>query len=123
MLPLLFQCLQQPHVSIRLASADFLYEIVTKGMPPTDKLQVLDLLNVSDIIEKLLDADDTRKATASHANGSGSPVPTAGDSEADELFREKLARVLNGLGVELTKIVDEVRILLSTSQGEIVHLC
>lgn len=71
-------------------------------MPATDKLELLRVLDVSNIITQLLDADDERKR--SQTNGSG-----LGDDESSELYREKLARVLNGLGLELTRIIDEVR--------------
>lgn len=69
-------------------------------MPPTDKLELLKVLNISEAITHLLDADDGRK----NGSANGSNGHTAGP---EELFREKLARVLNGLGIELTKIADD----------------
>lgn len=94
-LPLLYQCLATRHAPIRLASAELLFELVTKGMSPTDKLELLRVLNVSDIISQLLTTDDERKTSGS-------------DNEQDELYREKLGRVLNGLGLEFTRISEEV---------------
>jgi hypothetical protein len=97
-LPLLFQCLATPQVNIRLASAELLFELVAKGMSPTDKLELLRILNVSDIVSQLLTRDDERKKSGV-------------ENEQDELYREKLGRVLNVLGLEFTRIVDEVRML------------
>lgn len=64
-------------------------------MSPTDKLELLRVLNVSDIISQLLTTDDERKTGGS-------------ENEQDELYREKLGRVLNGLGLEFTRISEEV---------------
>lgn len=69
-------------------------------MPPADKLELLRVLNVAEIIRQLLEAEDN----LSKAQGNGHGI----DDEQEELFKEKLARVLNILGMELTKIVDEV---------------
>ena len=107
-LPLLFRCLSMPHLSVRLASADLLYELVTKGMPPSDKLELLRVLDISEAIKQLLDVDDARKGISINGNTNGASVDAAGHDEGSELFREKLARVLGGMGLELTKIVDEV---------------
>lgn len=65
-------------------------------MSPADKLELLRVLNVSDIISQLLTRDDERKKSGS-------------ENEQDELYREKLGRVLNGLGLEFTRIAEEVR--------------
>lgn len=64
-------------------------------MSPTDKLELIRVLDVSNVITQLLNADDERKGSGNH-------------SEQEELYREKLARNLNGLGLELTRIIDEV---------------
>ena len=74
--------------------------MVAKGMPPADKLELIRVLNVAEIIRQLLEAEDN--LSTAQANGHGM------DDEQEELFKEKLARVLNILGIELTKIVDEV---------------
>ena len=80
-------------------------------MPPSDKLELIRVLDVSEAISQLLDADDIRKiaATNGHVNGNGSGAPS--QDESSEMFREKLARILDGMGLELTKIVDEVNLL------------
>lgn len=98
-LPILFQCLAITHTSIRIASAELVYELISKGMPPADKLELIRVLNVSEIITQLLSADDASRNTTSNGH-------SGGDDQA-ELFKEKLARLLNVLGSELTKIVDE----------------
>lgn len=100
-LPLLFQCLATPQANIRLASAELLFELVAKGMSPTDKLELLRILNVSDIVSQLVTRDDERKKSGV-------------ESEQDELYREKLGRVLNVLGLEFTRIIDEVSFLWRT---------
>lgn len=69
-------------------------------MPPADKLELIRVLNVAEIIRQLLEAEDN--LSKAQANGHGM------DDEQEELFKEKLARVLNILGMELTKIIDEV---------------
>lgn len=113
-LPVMFECLTLPYTSVKLASADLMYELVTKGMPPSDKLELLRILNASEAITQLLDSDDSRRASSSsssgangHGNGFKRENGSTGNDEGSELFREKLARLLNGMGLELTKIVDE----------------
>lgn len=80
-------------------------------MPPSDKLELIRLLNIESTITSLLDAHDQKKAAAKAANG-GSNANDEDDEqvvdEDDEMFREKLAKVANGMGVELSKILDEV---------------
>lgn len=102
-LPLLFQGFTTPQVPIRLASGELLYELVTKGMPPADKLELLRVLNVSQAITQLLDSDDARRTASNGTNGHGANSNT----DQLELFREKLARILNGMGLELTRIAEE----------------
>lgn len=108
-LPVIFECLTLPYANVKLASADLMHELVTKGMPASDKLELLRILNPSEAITQLLDSDDSRRASSSRqTNGHGnSSAQRESDTEANELFREKLARLLNGMGLELTKIVDE----------------
>jgi exportin-T len=66
-------------------------------MPPSDKLQLVKALAPGDLIEQALSSAHQR--------------PLAGTADADdeqeELFREKVAKFLNGVGVELCKITDE----------------
>jgi exportin-T len=105
-LPVLFECLTLPYTSVKLASADLMYELVTKGMPASDKLELLRILNASEAITQLLDSDDSRRASSS-SNQQTNGNHRDNDDQPSELFREKLARLLNGMGLELTKIVDE----------------
>lgn len=85
---------------VRLAAADLVYEVVSKGMSPSDKLELLRVLNVGDVVVQLLESDGLSRSQ--QTNGATS------NDESRELFREKLARVTTALGLELTKIVDEV---------------
>jgi len=79
-------------------------------MPPSDKLELIRLLNIESTITSLLDAHDQKKAAAKAANGANGTTEDEEEvvDEEDELFREKLAKVANGMGVELSKITDEV---------------
>lgn len=88
--------LQAPaDISIRTATADTLLETVTKGMPASDKLAMLSVLDVGTVLGQLIDVGREGGATAA--------------SDEVEQFREKLAKVLNGVGCELCKIIDDVR--------------
>lgn len=89
--------------------------MVTKGMPPSDKLELIRLLNIESTITSLLDAHDQKKAAAKAANGANGNADDEEEQlvdEDDELFREKFAKVANGMGVELSKIMDEVGAVL-----------
>jgi exportin-T len=96
-LKLFFHGIQLPSVGIRLATAEALIETVTKGMPPSDKLQLVTALGPGDLVERALSSAQQRRA----AGGADA------DDEQEELFREKVAKFLNGVGVELCKIADE----------------
>lgn len=98
-IPLLLRALHLPSpadLSIRTATADALLETVTKGMPATDKLALLQVLDVGTVLGRLVDIG--REAGATSA------------SDEVEMFREKLAKVLNGVGSELCKICEDVRL-------------
>jgi hypothetical protein len=106
-IPLLLRALHLPSpadIAIRSATADALIETVTKGMPPADKLALLTVLDVGTVLGRLIDIG--REAGATTA------------SDEVELFREKLAKVLNGVGTELCKICDDVRASLSSCSAQ-----
>lgn len=124
-LPLVFSCLSSSHHAMRLGAAELLHELVTKGMPPSDKLELIRLLNIESTIASLLDAHDQKKAAAKAANGANGNAEDEEEvvDEEDELFREKLAKVANGMGVELSKIMDEVgRYITSQFQGDVADI-
>lgn len=83
------------HTAIRIATADALIDTVTKGMPSNDKLA---LLNVLDLVTALNELVNVGRTSAQLSDS------------AMEMFREKLAKVLNGMGTELCKITEDVRL-------------
>ncbi|GAA5895540.1 hypothetical protein JCM8208_005261 [Rhodotorula glutinis] len=94
---LLLRCvnLASPHaIAIRTATADTLIETVSKGMPAGDKLRLFEVLDVGTVLAALIDTG--REGGRKEA-----------DSDEVELFREKLAKLLNGVGAELCKILDD----------------
>lgn len=82
-------------LSIRTATADTLIETVLKGMPAPDKLKLFEVLDVATVLRALKDVG--REGGRTEA------------SEEEEAFRERLAKLLNGVGTELCKMLDEVR--------------
>ncbi|GAA5992257.1 hypothetical protein JCM5350_006326 [Sporobolomyces pararoseus] len=93
---LLLRTLNLPHPSclpIRTATADTLIETVLKGMPAADKLKLFEVLDVSTVLQALKDVG--REGGRTEA------------SEEEEGFRERLAKLLNGVGTELCKMLDE----------------
>lgn len=87
-IPLLLRALNMatPETApVRIAAADTLLETVLKGMPATDKLALLGVLDIGTVLASLLDQN-------------------TGSSEE---FREKLGKVLNGAGCELCKIQED----------------
>ncbi|GAA5820935.1 hypothetical protein JCM10212_000554 [Sporobolomyces blumeae] len=93
---LLLRCLNLPDpacLSIRTATADALLETVSKGMPATDKLKLFQVLDFANVLGGLRDFG--REGGRKEA------------SDEEEGFRERLAKVLNGVGTELCKMLDE----------------
>ncbi|GAA6017846.1 hypothetical protein JCM10207_003473 [Rhodosporidiobolus poonsookiae] len=80
-------------MSIRSATADTLIETVAKGMPAPDKLRLFEVLDVGSVLAALVEVGRENGATEA-------------DDET-ELFREKLAKLLNGVAGELCKIVED----------------
>lgn len=102
---LLLRTLNLPHPSclpIRIATADTLIETVMKGMPAGDKLKLFQVLDVATVLSALKDV-----------GREGGRTDAASDEE--EGFRERLAKLLNGVGTELCKMLDEVKDSLSPS--------
>lgn len=95
---LLLQCINLPSpltITIRSATADTLIETVGKGMPASDKLKLFEVLDVGTLLAALQEVG--REGGKREA-----------ESEDVELLRTKLARLLNGVGTELCKIIDDV---------------
>lgn len=94
--PLLFTLLADPSLPIRLATAVALLRIVAKGLKePGDKLQLLKVLSLGQVLEAL--ESKTRAQQAERGQDT---------DEGEESYREALGNLLNILGQELTKLVD-----------------
>lgn len=94
--PLLFSLLSDPSLAIRLATSAALLRIVSKGLKePTDKLQLIKVLSLGQV----LDALETR--TREEQVSRGSDV-----DEGEESYRESLGKLLNALGLELSKLTE-----------------
>ncbi|KAJ3766289.1 armadillo-type protein [Lentinula raphanica] len=92
--PLLFSLLADPLLPIRLATSGALLKIVTKGLKePGDKLQLIKVLSLSQVIEAL----EARTHSEQLERGEDT-------DEGEESYRESLGRLLNALGLELTKL-------------------
>ncbi|KAG9322841.1 hypothetical protein KVV02_008784 [Mortierella alpina] len=65
--------------SIRNAAADCLTDIIKKGMKPLDKLQLISILGIVDVLQQI-------------------------DLSSDSDFRERIARLVNNLGLQLCQI-------------------
>ncbi|KAH9817708.1 armadillo-type protein [Melampsora americana] len=94
-IPFLYQSLRLPQINIRLAAGDALICTVTKGMPAVNRLQLFDWLGLTDVLVGL-QTERQQKHTQE----------TDYDEE-EEQFGTKLAKILNGMGVELCKVCDD----------------
>ncbi|EIN04838.1 ARM repeat-containing protein [Punctularia strigosozonata HHB-11173 SS5] len=98
-IPLLFSLLSDPELTIRLATSAALLRIVTKGLKePGDKLQLIKVLSLGEVVDAL---EGKTRAEQASRKASGS------EDEGEESYREALGRLLNGLGLELMKLVDD----------------
>lgn len=88
---LFFALLRHNATNLRKAAADALLEVISKGMPPASKLELLQVLDLTNVLGAL--ESETR------TNGSD------GQDHLVEL-REKLARLTNGVTMELVRIAD-----------------
>jgi exportin-T len=94
--PLLFTLLADPSLPIRLATSVALLRIVSKGLKePGDKLQLLKVLSLGQVLEAL----ELKTRTQQVERGQET-------DEGEETYREALGNLLNALGQELTKLVD-----------------
>lgn len=90
---LLYRLLQQNDASLRIAAADALLEIATKGMSGEDKIKLLRALNLTSTISEL--EKGTRRSKSQ------------GEMSDEEVsFREHLARLANGIGIDLVRILE-----------------
>lgn len=92
--PLLFTLLADSSLPIRLATSVALLRIVSKGLKePGDKLQLLKVLSLGQVIDAL----ETKTREQQIERGSDT-------DEGEESYREALGKLLNVLGLEYTKL-------------------
>ncbi|KAI0313753.1 ARM repeat-containing protein, partial [Amylostereum chailletii] len=95
--PLLFTLLSDPSLSIRLATSGALLRIVSKGLKePSDKLQLIKVLSLGEVLRAL--EEKTRAEQVARGKET---------DEGEESYREALGRLLNVLGLELVKLLDD----------------
>ncbi|KAI5998619.1 armadillo-type protein [Pisolithus albus] len=95
--PLLFSLLADPSLAIRLATSAALLRIVSKGLKePEDKLQLIKVLS----LDQVIDALEAKTRAQQIERGSD-------EDEGEESYREALGKLLNVLGLELSKLVEE----------------
>ncbi|OAX43155.1 ARM repeat-containing protein [Rhizopogon vinicolor AM-OR11-026] len=95
-IPILFTLLQDPNLAIRLATSAALQRIVGKGLKePEDKLQLIKVLALGQVIDAL----ESKTRAEQVARGSA-------EDEGEESYREALGRLLNVLGLELSKLAE-----------------
>lgn len=95
--PLLFNLLADSSLPIRLATSVSLLRIVSKGLKePGDKLQLLKVLSLGQVLDAL------------EAKTRAQQIERGDDrDEGEESYREALGKLLNVLGLELAKLVDD----------------
>ncbi|KAF8206454.1 armadillo-type protein [Mycena galopus ATCC 62051] len=94
--PLLFSLLADPSLPIRLATCVALIRIVAKGLKePGDKLQLLKVLSLGQVLDALESKTRTEQ------------IERTDTDEDEETYRESLGKLLNVLGLELTKLVED----------------
>lgn len=115
---LLLRSLHMPYPEVRCAAAEALLEVISKGMKPADKQHLLTLLGLTPVLTQL--ERQTRSAGThaqvlalgldQHADTNFAPIAGADSSENSE-FRERLAKLVDGITFELSKILDETNML------------
>lgn len=99
---LLFTLLSDPSLAIRLATSVALLKMVQKGLKsPMDKLQLLKVLALGQVLEALEERTRAEKLARKERGRT---------DEGEESYREALGRLLCGLGQELVKLWEDVRI-------------
>jgi exportin-T len=94
--PLLFNLLADPSLPIRLATSVALLRVVAKGLKePADKLSLLKVLSLGEV----LDALESKTRTQQLERGTDT-------DEGEESYREALGKLLNVLGLEISKLLD-----------------
>lgn len=93
---LLFGMLADASLPIRLATSLAILRIVSKGLKePGDKLQLIKVLSLGQVLDAL--EAKTRQQQIERGDDT---------DEGEESYREALGRMLNVLGMELTKLIE-----------------
>ncbi|KAJ6513272.1 armadillo-type protein [Mycena sanguinolenta] len=104
--PLLFSLLADPSLPIRLATCVALMRIVAKGLKePGDKLQLLKVLSLGQVLDALESKTRTEQ------------IERTATDEGEEAYREALGKLLNVLGLELTKLIEDSPSEVVTSEA------
>ncbi|KAI0049750.1 KapM protein [Auriscalpium vulgare] len=94
---LLFGLLSDDSLSVRLATSVALLRIVSKGLKePSDKLQLIKVLALGQVLAAL------EEKTRAEQRNRGEDT-----DEGEESYREALGRLLNILGIELMKLLED----------------
>ncbi|KAI3604817.1 hypothetical protein WG66_008673 [Moniliophthora roreri] len=114
--PLLFTLLADQSLPIRLATSAALLKIIGKGLKePSDKLQLIKVLSLGQVIDAL--ESKTRQQQIERGDGT---------DEGEESYREALGKLLNMLGLELIKLEEapseEVRVEASKHLSQILPI-
>lgn len=97
---LLFTLLSDPTLGIRLAASAALLRILHKGLKsPADKLQLINVLSLGQVLDALEEKTRAEK---------GRRKAEDQVDEGEESYRESLGRLLCGLGQELIKLWEDV---------------
>ncbi|KAH7884716.1 armadillo-type protein [Phlebopus sp. FC_14] len=95
--PLLFSLLSDASLAIRLATSAALLRIVSKGLKePEDKLQLIKVLSLGQVIDAL--ESKTREQQLQRGSD---------EDEGEESYREALGKLLNVLGLEIARLIDD----------------
>lgn len=94
-IPFLFKSIQLPHINIRLATTDALICIVTKGMPPNNRIELYNSLGLVELLKTLKTKNHQLRQSGEWSD------------DQDNQFNERLAKILNGMGLELCKVCDD----------------
>ncbi|XP_006459374.1 hypothetical protein AGABI2DRAFT_201553 [Agaricus bisporus var. bisporus H97] len=94
---LLFGMLADQSLPIRLATSLAILRVVSKGLKePGDKLQLIKVLSLGQVLKAL--ESKTRQQQIERGDDT---------DEGEEAYREALGRMLNALGLELMKLIEE----------------
>lgn len=97
---MIFRLLSESSASVRQSTAYALSRIVSKGLKePSDKLQLLRVLSLAEVLEAL-----EEKSRAARPAGSGAE----NHDEAEESFREGLGKLACSFGNELVDLIGDV---------------